>query len=374
MDRYREQLDGTHQLLRLRRIRRLILLFLFILALALASYAMIAEGAALKPVYLPLDAFLSVALVLLFVAFVVSLAFHTLELRYAKRDSQRYLLVQTSIRRAWPILVLGLLLGVTLLVPFTGDAARGALRDVRSGELAGGEAITYNVTNQDVFAVTRYVTGLIEAPNVNPSQALPVEVRWEGGDQRSSIHRNSALQFLFLTDRFREYSITVRNPYSQPVTFRVVLQGELNPGFTSVIPALFVLFAVGSAAWIVYALPLQKKYKEASIYSIQYVQEADRGQRTFADYYRAQPPAGAPPSPVEAAPPPPPMPVPVAEMPEVPPEPERTPAACLEEGSHLFSNGQYEAALALFDEALELDPTNVNALVAGASTLLRLNR
>ena len=378
MDRYREQLDGTHQLLRLRRIKRLILLFLFILALALASYAMIAEGAALKPVYLPLDAFLSVALVLLLVAFVVNLAFHTLEIRYAKRDSQRYLLVQTSIRRAWPILVLGLLVGAVLLVPVTADAARGGLRDVRSGEIVGGGTFSYNVTNQDVFAFTRYLTGRIEAPNVNPNQDLPGEIRWDAGAQPFSIDRNTPFLFLFQTDRFHQYEITIRNPNSQPATFRVVLQGELKPAFTSVIPALFVLFGVASGAWIVYARPLRLKYREASIYSIQHVQEANRGERTFADYYRAQPPAGGPPAPVEAAPPPPPMPVPVVapvpEMPEAPPEPERTPAVCLEEGSRLFSNGQYEVALALFDEALELEPTNVNALVAGASTLLRLNR
>src|SRR4030067_3563044 len=131
--RYREQLEGTQQLLRLRRIKRVLLLFLFVLAIALSAYAMVLEGASARPLFLPIDGFLSIILVLLFIASLVNLVFRLLEIRHAKRDSQRYLLARNSIRRAWPVLILGFVLGVLLVLPVTTAAARGWLRDGRAG-------------------------------------------------------------------------------------------------------------------------------------------------------------------------------------------------------------------------------------------------
>jgi len=376
VDRYREQLEGTQQLLRLRRIKRVLLLFLFVLAIALSAYAMVLEGASAKPLFLPMDGFLSIILVLLFIASLVNFVFRLLEIRHAKRDSQRYLLARNSIRRAWPILILGFVLGVLLVLPVTTAAARESLRDVRAGEIDQNASVRLLAPNQDAFGITRYLAGRVEAPTAQPNQMLDVVIRWDGGQLGGPVSRNAPLDFSFYSDRMYEYNITITNLNNQVVRFRVTLQGGLMPNLTSVVPAVLLGFGIANGVWIAYARPLSRKYEASSIYSVEYVQETDRGEKTFAEYYRVPstpappPPPTPPPLPqVELAPPPPPE-----ARPEAFPETERTSASLLEEGSHLYSEGQHEAALALFDEVLEREPTNVGALVAGASALHRLGR
>src|SRR6266571_9513570 len=103
MNKYRDQLEGSVQLLRIRRLKRLVFLALAVLAVVLAVASMALEGASLKPLFLPVDALVAILVILLFLATAAGLAFRSLEVRYAKRDSQRFLILRASIRRAWTI-------------------------------------------------------------------------------------------------------------------------------------------------------------------------------------------------------------------------------------------------------------------------------
>lgn len=391
MNKYREQLEGTAQLFRIRRMKRLLAVVLVVVLLVLSVYAMAIGGAALKPLFLPIESFLPLVLVLLLIAGLASFVFRSLEIRYSRRDSQRYLIAKSSIRRSAVVLVLSAVLGGLLLFPVAAQVGAG-LSDVQIGYIDPSDTVGHDFTNQDVFGVTRYLEGRIRV--TSPSQLADVVVL--GGDappQSGTAGLGSIFYFSIKVDRRYEYNVTIRNISNERLQYEMLLRGAVMAELTTVVPAILLAFAVANFFWIAYASPLRQRYEAASIYSARYEEAADVGERTFADYYRApRAPVSRVPVPEAATslevpirpsialpevapPPPPPEPVAVEPLQSIESiEPEVTPEALVEEGSRLFSAGQHDAALAKFDEALEVDPGNVLALLAGGAALLRLGR
>src|SRR3972149_4180423 len=99
MNKYREQLEGT-ELFRIRRLRRFLMLILLLLAIGLSVYGMTLEGGSFSPLYLPVGPFLAVGFAFLLVASLANLVLRTLEIRNARRDSQRYLILGNREGRA----------------------------------------------------------------------------------------------------------------------------------------------------------------------------------------------------------------------------------------------------------------------------------
>ncbi|HEV8594786.1 MAG TPA: tetratricopeptide repeat protein [Thermoplasmata archaeon] len=401
MNKYRDQLEGTGRLFRIRRIKRVLLAVLLIVLVVLSAYAAAIGGAGLKPPFLPIRSFLPLVLVLLFIAGVANLIFRSQEIRHARRDSQRYLIVKSSLRRSFAVIVVTGIVGAILIVPYTAAAINANLGDVQTGRLNAGDIARYSFTNQDAFGVTRYLDGRIRVISGGGASTLRIEIGWVDGPPPdvNSIGRNTPLDFSFPSDARHEYNVTIENVSNQALNYEMTLHGVLMPELTTLVPAILLAYAVVNFFWIAYASPLRQKYASGSIYSVDYREASDMGSRTFADYYRAPrppTPAGPPavlsspasPRPVAIRPalaqadPPPPMEPIVPAMsyaapesaPEPEVEPEITPEQLMEEGSKLFSDGQHEAALVKFDAALEIEPENVLVLLAGAAALLRLGR
>jgi tetratricopeptide (TPR) repeat protein len=398
MDKYREQLEGTTRLFRLRKIKRLVLLLLFVFIVVLSAYALAIQGAGLKPFYAPLDSVLPPVLVLLLIGNVTNFVFRTLELRYARRDSQRYLIAKYSIHRAMLLLMVCAIVGAILIVPFTGQAVNAQLEHVQGGTIESGQRAVLNFTSRDPFAFVWYADGAVSVER----RSLDVRVTWTDGKTTSTFGSivSSSVPYSFLIDGTvrRDYSMELTNFNNQPVPYRVVLHRILMPELTTFVPAILLAFAAGNAIWVLYLRPIRDKHEASSIYSIKHEKEVETGERTYAEYYRptsAGPPitARASPSPSAPAYPPPVFaspPAPIRPALANPPAPamegpaeeqamaEAAPAPTVEEllrdGSQLFAAGKLEEALAKFDEGLEADPTSVAALLAGAAVLLRLER
>src|SRR3989304_3616245 len=133
MEKPRAQPRGTPRLVRIRRIKRLVLVLMFLLIFLLSAYALVIEGAGLKPFYFPLDFVLPLVLILVLVATFTNFVFRMLEMKYSKRDSQRFLIAKHSIQRALLVIIVCLFVGGVLIFPLVGDLARGQLREARTG-------------------------------------------------------------------------------------------------------------------------------------------------------------------------------------------------------------------------------------------------
>ena len=393
MTTYREQLEGA-ELFRIRRIKRLTIVLLFVLAVSLSVYGMAIEGASVKPFYLPIAPFFAVGSVFLLIGAFANLAFRTLEIRYARRESQKYLLVKNSIRSAMPVVVLGLALGLVLVVPWTHQAIEASLDAPIGAVIAPSETRNYTFASTDAFGLAPTRSGtLIISGQANAR----LDLEYFNGESTQFMLDLRGTVTLDVPDfgGVKELRLSFRNPGNRDAQVQLTWHHTVAVELSTILPVVLLSLAILNAAWVVYARPLRKQFSTGSIYSVRYVEEAGVGERTYADYYRARapiapaatPPPPPPPMPVaaplervpivpalaSAAPAPPPPPPEVAAEP-APVEPEANLPAILEEGSRLFSDGRFEEALAKFDEALEIEPENVQALLAGAVALLRLGR
>src|SRR3990172_8022539 len=287
MNKYREQLEGA-ELFRIRRLRRLIMFLLLLLAIGLSAYGVVLEGGSLSPLYLPVGPFLAVGFAFLLVASLTNLVLRTLEIRNARRDSQRYLIVRNSQRRASWVLAIALVVGIVFLVPWTHEALDGALRTRYPDEVGPGATVTYPFVHQDAFGLARASGASVRVEG--PGGVLVVTVRERGNPipiYRGNAAMNTPYRFMIgaSASPLSQYQVDVLNQNTQPVRYSVVVERTATPELSTVVPGVLVALAALNGAWYVYTRPLRGKYEASSIYSMKYVEESAVGEQTYADYY-----------------------------------------------------------------------------------------
>ena len=387
MDKYREQLEGTTRLVRIRRIKRLVLILMFLLIFLLSAYALAIEGAGLKPFYFPLDFVLPLVLILLLVATFSNFVFRMLEMKYSKRDSQRFLIAKHSIQRAFLVLTVCVLLGGVLIFPLVGDLARGQLREARTGTVDPYGLVAIPFTSRDALALTQFIDGVVTVRQ----RSLEVRVTWtEDGTPvpgpTGTARGNQAFSFLIDGGVRLEYRVELQNSGPQPVDYEVTFDRTLAPALTTFVPAILLTLAAANGGWALYLRPIRDKHDASSIYGSRHVEEVQTGERTYAEYSRTPPlgtsaPRTSPPTPKASARGSPVAPAssassPGGSTPGIGSEPPTAASAAIriEEGGRLLADGELSPALAKFEEALEAEPSNVTALLAAATVLLRLDR
>jgi len=381
MNKYREQLEGT-ELFRIRRLRRFLMLILLLLAIGLSVYGMTLEGGSFSPLYLPVGPFLAVGFAFLLVASLANLVLRTLEIRNARRDSQRYLIIRNSQRRATWVIALALVVGIVLLVPWTHQAVNGAMRTREVDNVDGYAQIDYQFAPRDAFGLARASEIVVRVQGTGGDLFVTL---WADGSlvDTQTASANQPFRFLIGTPASpsSRYRVNVQNLNAQAIPFTIVVERTATPELATIVPGVLVALAVVNATWYVYTRPLRRKYGASSIYSTRFVEETRVGEQTYADYYRMRAPTAVGPNapapmvpsarelPIEAVPWP-------AEG--VPSSGEATAAQTVdtvtEGGNQMFAAGKFEAALVRFEEALGMEPGNVPALVGRAAALSALGR
>src|SRR6266540_4911661 len=154
---YKDRLEGGFQLLRIRKLKGWTAAGLIAASSGLVAVSLAERGATAKPLFMPIDAFLPAILVMLFIGLVLQMFFRNLSIRYAKKDSQRFLMVQNAMGRAKGLVLLCGIIGLLLFAPLTRSSIEGSLTAPPvPWSLNPGATETLTFDNQDGFAVTRY--------------------------------------------------------------------------------------------------------------------------------------------------------------------------------------------------------------------------
>ncbi|MGH9388819.1 MAG: hypothetical protein ACRD1Z_04330, partial [Vicinamibacteria bacterium] len=287
MDKYREQLEGTSRLVRIRRIKRLVLGLILVLTFFLSAYSLMMEGAGLRPFYFPLDFVAPLVLLLLLVASAANFVFRTVELKNSKRDSQKFLIAKHSIHRALLVLLVCLLLGALLIFPLVGEIARNQLAEVRAGTAAAGATVVVDLTSRDPLALSQVLGGAVSVRQ----RSLFVEVTWtEGGMSRARsgfADANAPFEFTVDGSVRLEYRVEMNNSAATlPVDYELRLARGLAPALTNSVPMILFALGAANAAWAVFLWPIREKHAASSIYTPQYVEQLQAGERTYSEYSR----------------------------------------------------------------------------------------
>src|SRR5437763_5727382 len=123
MSRYADRIQGTDRLLRIRRIRKAVFAGIIALTLVLIFARLDAEGAGIKPLFLPVNGIIEICLIMGFVSAIIGLFLRHLEIKNAPRDGQRYLMAKSSMARAIRTAGFAIRLAAVLLLAVTPSLA-----------------------------------------------------------------------------------------------------------------------------------------------------------------------------------------------------------------------------------------------------------
>src|SRR6059036_3540771 len=333
MSGYQDRLQGTDRLLRIRRIRKAVFAGLLALTIVLIFARLEGEGASLKPLFLPVNGILEVALIMGLTTSIVGLFLRNLEIRNALRDNQRFLMAKSSMTRAFRTAAFAIGLAVALLLAITPSLAATLLSDapqVVSVPPNASEVVTFTspdplgltfVTYAAVGVTSGSVSVMVKRDNVTVAASQTLT-----SSQRAVLNIEPSMW----ADR-ATWSLVFRNNQSAPTFLTFVLQKGIVPTLFSTVPFLVFLYGAIQIGWWVVLRPIRERTKVTSLRS---AAEIDSGERLYDPSAPIpDPPIVAradrmtssfvdPPPPSPSAPPPPPRPAPVVRTPKAePPRP-----------------------------------------------------
>src|SRR5256884_6819111 len=399
MSGYYDRLQGTDRLLRIRRIRKALFAGIIGLSVLLIVARMETQGASIKPLFLPVNGIIEIALIMGFVTAIVGLFLRNLEIRHAQRDGQRYLMAKSSMARAirpagfatGPAVVRLLAVPPSLTASLFSDAPQTRHLGPRTQE-----AVAF--TSPDPLGVS-FVTHATVI--VTQGQALVTLLRNNVSLAKVNLSapgRDTLDVEPTMWEGFASWSLMVQNTLGNDTYLTFVLEKGVVPTLFSTVPFLLFLYGGTQVAWWIVLRPIRDRTKAGSL---SVATDVDEGQRVYDDTVQSPNPdtnpgpqpaadpdifniaaASTPTVEVEVPPPPVrtrvPAPPPRVETPKPAPRPvvrqPETAASLATKAGALVATGTYDAALAIYEEALRLDPRHAGSFDGRASCLVRLHR
>ena len=267
-------LEDSIRLAKIRRIKWTLYVVQVIMLVALAVLIVFIMGnAQLKPVlYLPLDLFAAVMVLLILVVSVESFFFRIMEIRFARSSSARHLMAKNSIRAA---VVVAVIAGVVTVILMTPPILTG-IQDATSRTASISEESGVVFWSRDPLALQRMV-------EVRATSAHTVNIYLVDGDLYEDHNGSVSDMFVLRINRDNyvvDGELTIEIPRADHKKYALVLHDiedgdsmatvtivrEVSEVFTGVVSLLTLAIVVANIAWIAYLMPIERKYARGSIY------------------------------------------------------------------------------------------------------------
>jgi hypothetical protein len=273
-------LEDSIRLSRIRRIKITLYAVQAVMLIALAFVVIFVFGKAhLKPtLYLPVDQFIVVMVLLLLIICLESFFFRILEIRFGRSSSARHLMAKNSIKRSIIIAIITGLGAVLLTVPPVIGALESSANDTYS---MSANTASPGFYSSDPFAMTHVVR--VEARSSLPMQLYLVDDKsfQEFGNDLSKLQF-----FMYNKDNYVSttkdnitWTLTVDVPQIGFLKYRIVLNDlgegmltdaevvrEVSETISTTGGLLLIAFVVANIAWTAYLMPIERKYSSGSIY------------------------------------------------------------------------------------------------------------
>ena len=267
-------LEDSIRLAKIRRIKWTLYIVQAIMLVALAILLIFVMGnAQIKPVlYLPLDSFIAVMVLLLLVMCVESFFFRVMEIKFARSSSAKHLMAKNSIRRAILIAIVAGVVVVLLMAPPVLSVIQDATS--RTAVLSAEEPITF--WSRDPLALQEMVE--VEVTAVNPVEVYLVdgglfdEDNWTISEM--FIFRVNKAEFMVDGDividvpeaNHNKYVLVLNDHESEGSVATVTIVRDVSGILTGIVSLLALAIVVANIAWVAYLLPIERKYSKGSIY------------------------------------------------------------------------------------------------------------
>lgn len=276
-----KMLEDSIRLSRIRRIKQSLYLVqaatLVILGIALI---VVFGGATFTPhVYVPMDSFLAVLMLLLLIISLESFFFRILEIKFARSSSARHLMAKNSMKRAFISAIVAGAVSAILIVPPVLTAmedSAGKTLDVSPNaptafyssdafdlvnsvkvEIATSRQVEVYLMDDEVF--NQHYTG------IPTSEFLVAMFAYRLNTDDYLVEPGTALVIKVPNQGFMRYHI-VLNDFGYGVSARATIVKEVSGTLTGLTSLLLLSFVVANIAWFAYLIPIERKYSSGSIY------------------------------------------------------------------------------------------------------------
>jgi len=269
-------LEDSLRLARIRRIKMVLYTIQAIMMVALALFFIIIMGGAqINPVlYVPVDSFAAVMVLLLLVIALEGFFFRMIELRFARSSSARHLMAKNSIKQSLIIAAIAAVVAAMLMVP----AVLSAIEDASDKTVALVSGTDVSFWSRDPLALQRASEVRVTADSIVEVYLVSAQVY---------VDHRSSLSDLFLLRQNRDNYVVPMNqelvipvPMTDHTQFYLVLNDIRSPGtvatavivmdisemFTGIVALLTLAIMVANLAWVAYLIPIERKYSVGSIY------------------------------------------------------------------------------------------------------------
>lgn len=271
-------LEDSIRLSRIRRIKLALYAIQAVMLIALGFIVIFVIGdASLKPVlFLPLNSFIAVVVLLLLILCVESFFFRILEIRFARSSSARHLMAKNSIRRAILIAVVTGILAMTLAVP----SIRGVIENSNKSTIfVNTNTQAPSFYSSDVFAMMSVVQVHVTAPKDVQVYLLEDSVYSRYSDNMSEYYtlRLNTNNYAVSPDSpttinvpdtggYVKYRLVLNDMESPGTSATMTIESRMSSTFTGLVSLLMSAFLVSNVAWVAYLMPIERKYSVGSIY------------------------------------------------------------------------------------------------------------
>ncbi len=273
-----ERLEGTYQIIRVKKLEKMAYIPQSIAIVAIFFLFLYFTGAQLKPFYLPVFFPLLVTMVWLLVLAIETFAFRLMEIKYRKSQSAKFLMAHRSIKKAYIIIVISIIIFVLAATPFIHQQVENRVSS--SGELtfSGEETVYFTSRGRYDFMTVDSITievidsmgpdearvevMLLSIENYEANETVMALNREVGHPKEATISEDFEFDMPVL--RFNEYYIILTS--NQQVTIRYNIDVTL-PG-TRVYPfaTLAIGFIAAYAYWIFILYNIKRKQSKDTIY------------------------------------------------------------------------------------------------------------
>jgi hypothetical protein len=234
-------------------------------------------NASISPVlFLPLNSFIAVMVLLLLILCLESFFFRILEIKFARSSSARHLMAKNSIKRAILIAIVTGIFAMMLAVP----SIRGGIENYgnTTTEVSPTEAPAFY--SSDVFALISVVEVHATAPKNVQVYLLEDSVyrQYSGNGSMGAYYtfRLNTNDFEVIPDSTTTITVPnsgsyvkyrlVLNDWNQGTGATIVIEKQMSSTFTGIVSLLLIAFLVANIAWVAYLIPIERKYSVGSIY------------------------------------------------------------------------------------------------------------
>jgi hypothetical protein len=276
----REALEGGTRLAHVRSTRKYLYIVQLVILLVAVILFIAASGlVSMKPFYLPVNSFIYFVLLMGLIFAVEGFFFRVLEMRFNKSSSTKYYMAKMSIRRALIAIVIAGIVIVILWVPFIANGMESALSSNGTLMNTHSQTATSYTTFYDRDALgLRTVNQITMSETGGNAQVFVVSEDnfLKHGDNFSTLiqYRVNIYSFNVSSSsiipigglQFGKYYLVLDTVHSTAGQVQYDIKSSMSATFLSYVPFFALLFVIAYTAWIVYLLPVKRKYSSGAIY------------------------------------------------------------------------------------------------------------